>query len=597
MHDYLATLRRPVDTNIHSFITGLSILSRIELEVVLRLPLLQNVKMSSSHPGDALISVLNSSEGWLRDASSSPAAVREKVSEYQNTLERWRMAILDKERRLNAVWNSTLPVNRLPNELIVYIFILYTESHGSIEPNFRWTRILAVCRHWYTVACATPQLWRHIRVPGRPEWVELCLVRSAQCTVDVYLARQCVSAGSLDLILPHAHRIRSLYWPDTVDAWLQGQTVFRLINCAMPSLETLTIFRRLGNEGTIETLFSSDLLSGRYPRLRSVALKGAAIPGRGSFPNLRSLSLVSCLLQDMTFDSFVGFLSRMRLQELFLYDILSRLSGGSSDRGPRRSLPKLTKLVLGNHPPHASSQFLSRVALPSLASMKVSARNDYVLYPAGNAQSLSALLPSDRATSLPMFSSTAFISLTVLSGHLTIVSSRRCPRDPQECIDLDIPIEPLNVCLPHAFQELLLLYAGAPVKHLSVEAYHGFDVTDPWVPVLHAFPDLEHLSLHGMGDLLDVSLALTPERDAGDHEGKSGVVCPSLRSLLFEGKFDVLPDSVQALLDCLRYRAERGSRLEEFTWISHAGSNERYRQPLEELVGEVDLKAPHTRSL
>lgn len=500
--------------------------------------------------------------------------------------------MVNKEKRLNAVWNSTLPVNSLPNELIVYIFILHTESHGSNEPDPRWSRILAVCRHWYTVACATPQLWRYIRVPGRREWVELCLVRSAQCTVDIHLANQYISAGSLDLILPHAHRIRSLYWPDTVDAWLQGPTPFLLVNRAMPSLETLRIVRRLGPEGP-ETASRSGILTGRYPRLRSFTSKGAAILAeRGSFPNLRSLSLVSCLLQGMTFATFVDFLSRMPLQELFLYDILKRLSVGSSDRGPRRSLPRLTKLALGDHPPHASSQFLSHLTLPSLATITVSARKeDYIINFAANPHSLSALLPSDRATSLPMFSRTAYISLTVLNGYLTIASSRRYPRDPQECIDLDIPVEPLNVWLPHAFQDLLLLYAGAPVKHLSVEAFHGFDLTDPWVPVLHAFPDLEHLSLYGMGDLLDVSLALTPERNAGDHEGKS-VVCPSLRSLLFEGDFDVFPDSVQALLDCLRYRAERGSRLEEFTWISEVKWNERYRQPLEELVDEVVWKDP-----
>ena len=99
---------------------------------------------------------------------------------------------LDKEHpRPPATWNSTLAIHTLPNELIIDIFGLYCRAHtfaGCARDevfHVLWCRLMSVCRRWREVVCTTPHFWRCIDVRRRHEWLDLCLLRSIGCTVEV----------------------------------------------------------------------------------------------------------------------------------------------------------------------------------------------------------------------------------------------------------------------------------------------------------------------------------------------------------------------------------------------------------------------------
>ncbi|KAI0072774.1 hypothetical protein K474DRAFT_1573575, partial [Panus rudis PR-1116 ss-1] len=77
---------------------------------------------------------------------------------------------------LNVIRNSKVPISRLPPELLAHIFIIYVNAWG---PFYRWIYITHVCERWYSVALATPALWRFI-TPCQPMWMERCLNRAKE---------------------------------------------------------------------------------------------------------------------------------------------------------------------------------------------------------------------------------------------------------------------------------------------------------------------------------------------------------------------------------------------------------------------------------
>ena len=66
---------------------------------------------------------------------------------------------------LRAIRNSVAPaINRLPDEIISRIMILYKSLHLRIEGSFErsWEKITLVCRWWRSVAVKTAVLWTDI---------------------------------------------------------------------------------------------------------------------------------------------------------------------------------------------------------------------------------------------------------------------------------------------------------------------------------------------------------------------------------------------------------------------------------------------------
>ncbi|KAH8091696.1 hypothetical protein BXZ70DRAFT_1011100 [Cristinia sonorae] len=93
--------------------------------------------------------------------------------------------------RLSVQLNSVVPINRLPLELLVYIFSFCTPSaldYQSSKEEAAWLRITHVCHHWREVALQATHLWTNITVGrGATHYTRACLVRSKSAPLHIYV--------------------------------------------------------------------------------------------------------------------------------------------------------------------------------------------------------------------------------------------------------------------------------------------------------------------------------------------------------------------------------------------------------------------------
>ncbi|KAJ7149420.1 hypothetical protein C8R43DRAFT_829305, partial [Mycena crocata] len=61
---------------------------------------------------------------------------------------------------LKAERNSIAPISRLPNEIVA--MVLNTYAWESDLSDLRWTKMMLVCRLWYSLAMASHSLWAEI---------------------------------------------------------------------------------------------------------------------------------------------------------------------------------------------------------------------------------------------------------------------------------------------------------------------------------------------------------------------------------------------------------------------------------------------------
>ncbi|KAG8787682.1 hypothetical protein FRC12_015359 [Ceratobasidium sp. 428] len=113
------------------------------------------------------------------------------------------------------------PVNKLPQEILSYVFILaksycvHDEDFGSHDPA-------AVCSDWRRIAINTPNLWAHIDIgPGTPERLTKLLLNRTK-DYPIYIHAHELDANpsdnesspedeakmAVDLLEPHIHRAR-----------------------------------------------------------------------------------------------------------------------------------------------------------------------------------------------------------------------------------------------------------------------------------------------------------------------------------------------------------------------------------------------------
>ena len=157
---------------------------------------------------------------------------------------------LESSRRQMEHWNASVAANRLPNEMLLHIFVLLTEMPSNSEDkekliyievsefrrkSLRWTKLMLICRRWRNFAVATPALWRTIDVAKEStNWMKLALVRSADATIDVSLLFK-IEEEHISLLLPHCHRLRSL----RIQLW--SSRALPLLSDTFPALESFEI--------------------------------------------------------------------------------------------------------------------------------------------------------------------------------------------------------------------------------------------------------------------------------------------------------------------------------------------------------------------
>ncbi len=183
---------------------------------------------------------------------------------------------------------ATLSVLELPLEILVVIFAVVDtlDCWGPLGAAYGRgiAKLMLVCRYWRDVAYATPEFWRRIDAAKPLDRVSLLLERSGGCTIDVRIfypwirKYQPLCHEAIALILPHAHRIRSLCINLHLDHY---PAVYELLERDMPALEHLDLvpIRDLRSKGQYDRNYATCSLSRlKYPRLRSLVSQRLHVP-------------------------------------------------------------------------------------------------------------------------------------------------------------------------------------------------------------------------------------------------------------------------------------------------------------------------------
>ena len=548
-----------------------------------------------------------------------PLAIEEEISKGLADVANGRAALerdpkaLDMEQvRLRKLWNSSLPINRLPNELLVTIFILYDKNcyadpHGS---RIRRSNLLRVCRYWYDVARACPALWRFVKVGRMFKYLQACLELSATSPLDLVFINDLFPKKYLRLLRPHSHRIKELAITSMPDAW--QPEVIDLLSREMPALVAIKIHSL---EPTFETrttsgvrLFSST--PGHYPQLRSLSLTHTAAPqNKTIYSQLRSLSLTACSC-DFTYVQFVDLISTCAyLEELRLSYFFDRLDAPPRPQSlPPISLKHLRILELLHSPHHECSRFLSWFIVPSSARI-VMLSNMPIWHPDyGTASGLFPLfLPSQTSVHLPIIPNTTSVTL---KGPFPATTSLTAAVDPKtvECGSMT-----LTNHVSFAMSANLLginalaistIFRDVPLTHLKFNIGLGIIADrEMWKDLFTAFPALESLEMDPGWPLTQLMWsALTP------NEG-SGVLIPlpKLRHVVVNGLSwngdPASEDFFDDIVATLRARAVLGVRLEtlvldatypndEHAKAVQEGFKSKYTKDLQSLVADVTYLLP-----
>ncbi|RPD70130.1 hypothetical protein L226DRAFT_257850 [Lentinus tigrinus ALCF2SS1-7] len=246
-----------------------------------------------------------------------------------------------------AFIDANRPINRLPFELLVTIFRLvhedldkhqYTDSYvDCVGRSPPWYPMVAVCRHWRSVVCATPMLWCLVQIGPKTtaHCLDLVLSRSKDLpiAVNVYSLPNVVPFG--EVLVRHRARITSFHVQGVTRA--PSSFIHNFVQASMPNLRTLSMwFDPFLVDPTTEEdeddlpideqeVFMFGISRHRHPELQELSLRGIGLQGtlpygsRDRPPNLTHLELRDSNDPDCDLPEFVLFLGACRhLQTLTL---------------------------------------------------------------------------------------------------------------------------------------------------------------------------------------------------------------------------------------------------------------------------------------
>ena len=370
--------------------------------------------------------------------SSQPSrSLLDRISKQPDDMEReeeeFIRSINRKRLELKRLWNSALPIHRLPNELLILLLAHFREvmdSYSRLNPGqnkaFRngWQILMLVCRHWRDILVSTPAFWRMVDLSRQIDWTKLCLARSSPAHINVLVQRH--ARCPLGVIYPHARRFQTFFFEAAYSPQLQGALSY-LFSSGMPLLEDFkfVVFEQSppADAGAVD----HDITLRRYPCLQALSLTGSVIVAPRDvllYAQLRELSLRFCS-HFLSFDEFIDALAACtQLEQLILSDTLHRLSGDWAHAGgpvPQRppiSLPRLREFTSTFHKAHHTSRFLAHLYLQPSVVLDIDAYFNGPLT-AGEApdlnttKSIRAMLPPDRSATLPVLAVPTHIELSV----------------------------------------------------------------------------------------------------------------------------------------------------------------------------------------
>ena len=493
-----------------------------------------------------------------------------------------------------------LNINALPVEILTDIFALVDSidawgSKGTI-PGRGIAKLTLVCRHWRDVAHTTPEFWRHIDAVEPLETMSLFLKRSQECTIDVRIYYPAMnkhkppSHDALALILPHAHRIRSLSVSLHMDDF---PAVYPLLDAGMPALERLEaipIRDGRGKRGDFERDYATCSISRRaFPRLRALGTQRLYMPALGDYwRTLRVLKMYD-------FPRTVERAFRMRdvlavlkanpdLEELVLWWYMGSPKVAPADgslrdtsqgnQGPSQllALQKLRVFSIHGTLPWLTD-LLNHLSLPEdipYVDIRASASGAYTESPP-----IDNIMPPTGIVFLPAhlhflqerMSGVSFTSIYPASYMLCTppyapADHELSPR--RTAISVDGFHAPVPPRMSIGIRCLAGVLGTVPVRHLCLYGLPSPSDEDPYERMLDVFPFLEELEMSlwrypTARPGADLFAALSPAQHPGELPR-----CPNLRTLSVHARVFVLSDMqefAEAVAECTRARAVAGARL------------------------------------
>ncbi|KAF7790708.1 hypothetical protein EIP86_001664 [Pleurotus ostreatoroseus] len=276
---------------------------------------------------------------------------------------------------LKTCWNGTLPIARLPPELLSTIFVAYatsiredyTLSWRDVQP-YLWVQVTHVCRYWRDVAIDCAVLWNWV-VPASVACTQTILSRSRSAPLIINLNTQLLGRTRV-LSDPKAVNIVYKQWAHIAEARIDVPHP-ALRNISAPILRSLDVRSWCSDENALdaEPLFHSSCA----PPLRYIRWSGglqwhSLAPLLG--PKVEELR-VTPTFSSITVETWCSVLQNMpQLRVLSLdgavyCDPLRGLSVDSSTVKQRVALPCLQKLLLSaNTSILGEACLLTRLSIP-----------------------------------------------------------------------------------------------------------------------------------------------------------------------------------------------------------------------------------------
>ncbi|KAF5325440.1 hypothetical protein D9619_010043 [Psilocybe cf. subviscida] len=214
--------------------------------------------------------------------------------------------------------NELAPVSRLPDEILLYIFLVLRDLY--FHPETKWQMVTHICRHWRHVAIGSPALWTRLDMPP-PALIPLMLERSRSAPLDVHLQAPdpTDSITTLTTILLEIKRIRTLRFSTVPDSFLDvAHDILAGLDQDWEAslLESLSIgiFSR-GEPYTTPVKLAMDVFRPTH-RLRKLRLSGGCYSwGMLPLPNLTHLELYGKCLGAVSGAQFMEALRPMQKLE------------------------------------------------------------------------------------------------------------------------------------------------------------------------------------------------------------------------------------------------------------------------------------------
>ena len=444
--------------------------------------------------------------------------------------------------KFKTLRNVLAPIHKLPPEILSQI------------PRFFPIRDLVVvtqvCRYWRTTFTSCGPLWCNIDCIRGPEALT-CLHRSKGSPIHVSV-RKIPDDEVLAELSPHIGRIKSLLLKSR---WFVAQSVFTRFTDPAPNLETLTVICRPSTAAAGPV--PSTLLTGNLPNLRSFTLQGFASDlTHFVLPNLTyfEMSSVTSSPISMSLAELLAFFERSPLLEVVRIDF----HGECVHDAPKQktvSLRALQTLYISGSGlvGHGDDSLLARLELSKGVDATV-----MLIIQDGSANPIAYAVPPypDR---LPFISEVKHIHAEVLPRHgrcnfrfsgengKVTVRARWSITNP----DLDnLMIGSIQSFLPFSTDD---------VEEFSIRGYQAPE--DSYLPAWRAFeslPNLQSILVLHCDNIVLLRALRQPARN---------LTVPRLKKMKLY--LDPLRDvSGEELMELVKYRASKGSRLEELSIIS-----------------------------